>query len=50
MPDANRCRNCGSQVTARFARVFDGNRDVVHACSDCVTYRDMHRDAPNADR
>lgn len=38
---ASRCRNCGTQVTRQFARVFGDNRDVVHACPDCSTYREM---------
>ena len=38
---APRCVNCGSQVTRQFARVFGDNRDVVHACPDCSTYREM---------
>ncbi|WP_337653296.1 DUF7563 family protein [Halomontanus rarus] len=35
------CRNCGTQVTRQFARVFGDNGDVVHACPDCTTYREM---------
>ncbi|OVE86005.1 DUF7563 family protein [Natronolimnobius baerhuensis] len=38
---APRCVNCGNQVTPQFARVFGDNRDVVHACPDCATYREM---------
>jgi len=38
--DCPRCVNCGNQVTRQFARVFGDNRDVVHACPDCATYRD----------
>lgn len=33
----NRCRNCGAFVTARFARVFGDNRDVVHECPECAS-------------
>ena len=33
--------NCGNQVTRQVARVFGDNRDVVHACPDCATYREM---------
>jgi len=36
-----RCVSCGSQVTRQFARVFGDNRDVVHACPECSTYREM---------
>ncbi|WP_263020306.1 DUF7563 family protein [Natronobiforma cellulositropha] len=36
-----RCVTCGNQVTRQFARVFGDNRDVVHACPDCSTYREM---------
>jgi len=39
--DRPRCVNCGNQVTRQFARVFGDNRDVVHACPDCATYREM---------
>ena len=38
---APRCVNCGTQVTRQFARVFGDNRDVVHACPECATYREM---------
>ncbi|MFC4248249.1 hypothetical protein ACFOZ7_15145 [Natribaculum luteum] len=38
---APRCVNCGHQVTRQFARVFGDNRDVVHACPECSTYREM---------
>ncbi|MFP8956754.1 hypothetical protein ACLI4Y_08500 [Natrialbaceae archaeon A-CW3] len=38
---APQCRNCGTQVTRQFARVFGDNRDTVHACPDCATYREM---------
>lgn len=40
-PTSTRCINCGNQVTRQFARVFGDNRDVVHACPDCSTYREM---------
>ena len=36
-----RCVSCGNQVTRQFARVFGDNRDVVHACPECSTYREM---------
>ncbi|MFC7212978.1 hypothetical protein ACFQMM_06620 [Saliphagus sp. GCM10025308] len=35
------CLNCGNRVTRQFARVFGDNRDDVHACPDCSTYREM---------
>lgn len=38
---APRCQNCGTQHTKQFARVFGDNRDVIHACPDCETYREM---------
>ena len=38
---APRCRSCNTQVTRQFARVFGDNRDVVHACPECSTYREM---------
>ena len=38
---APRCVTCGHQVTRQFARVFGDNRDVVHACPECSTYREM---------
>ena len=38
---APRCVTCGNQVTRQFARVFGDNRDVVHACPECSTYREM---------
>ena len=39
--NAPSCVNCGNQVTRQFARVFGDNRDVVHACPECSTYREM---------
>ena len=36
-----RCVSCGSRVTRQFARVFGDNGDVVHACPECSTYREM---------
>lgn len=44
-----RCQNCDTRVTRQFARVFGDNRDVVHACLECSTYREMHTKAPNVD-
>lgn len=38
---APKCQNCDAQVTPQFARVFGDNRDVVHACPDCTTYREL---------
>lgn len=38
---APRCVTCDNQVTRQFARVFGDNRDVVHACPECSTYREM---------
>ncbi|WP_290819088.1 hypothetical protein [Halovivax sp.] len=38
---APRCITCGNQVTRQFARVFGDNHDVVHACPECSTYREM---------
>ena len=38
---APNCVTCGNQVTRQFARVFGDNRDVVHACPECSTYREM---------
>lgn len=38
---APQCVNCDNQVTRQFARVFGDNRDVVHACPECSTYREM---------
>ncbi|WP_254862652.1 DUF7563 family protein [Halovivax gelatinilyticus] len=38
---APRCVNCNNRVTRQFARVFGDNRDVVHACPECSTYREM---------
>lgn len=38
---APHCKNCDSQVTPRFARVFGDNRDVVRRCPDCATYREL---------
>ncbi len=42
------CRNCGSQVTRQFARVFGDNQDVPHACPECAPNRTLARDASNA--
>lgn len=36
-----RCVTCGNHVTRQFARVFGDNGDVVHACPECSTYREM---------
>ncbi|MCU4924919.1 hypothetical protein OB905_02825 [Halobacteria archaeon AArc-dxtr1] len=36
-----RCITCDNQVTKQFARVFGDNRNVVHACPECSTYREM---------
>lgn len=41
------CQNCGTRVTLQFARVFGDNDDIVHACTNCSTYREMHRNAPD---
>lgn len=38
---APHCRNCDSQVTPRFARVFGDNDDVAHTCPNCATYREL---------
>ncbi len=38
---APRCVNCDNRVTRQFARVFGDNRNVVHACPECSTYREM---------
>ena len=38
---APRCVSCGTQVTKQFSRVFGDNQDVVHACPECSTYREM---------
>ncbi|MDZ7729864.1 MAG: hypothetical protein U5K37_00895 [Natrialbaceae archaeon] len=38
---APHCRSCGNRVTRQFARVFGDNRDTVHACPECSTYREM---------
>ncbi|ELZ14338.1 hypothetical protein C479_00480 [Halovivax asiaticus JCM 14624] len=38
---APNCVTCGNRVTRQFARVFGDNRDVVHACPECSTYREM---------
>lgn len=36
-----RCRQCGSSVSDSFARVFGDNRDRVHGCPTCTTFRDL---------
>jgi len=46
--DGIRCRNCGSHVTKRFARVFGDNSDIPHACPECSTNVDLEREASNA--
>lgn len=43
-----RCRNCGTQVTRQFARVFGDNDDIPHGCPACTTYREMNTSASNA--
>jgi hypothetical protein len=35
------CQNCGSFVSAHFARVFGDNDDQVWACLDCTTGTDI---------
>ena len=32
----NRCQNCNSYISFRFARVFGNNDDQVHACINCT--------------
>jgi hypothetical protein len=32
----NRCQNCNSYISFRFARVFGNNDDKVHACINCT--------------
>ncbi|QCW05302.1 hypothetical protein [Natrinema pallidum] len=52
------CRNCGTQVTRQFARVFgDAETNTLWHCPDCVRYRDLKAGAgarpdydPDADR
>lgn len=33
------CKNCGSPVTDRFARVFGTNTNEVLACPECASMR-----------
>lgn len=33
------CKNCGSQVTDSFARVFGTNANEVLACPECASMR-----------
>ena len=35
------CTNCGEHVTRQFARVFGDNADIVKACPNCATYREL---------
>ena len=32
----NRCQNCNSFISSRFARVFGNNNDQVSACLNCA--------------
>lgn len=35
------CRQCDSQVSRQFARVFGNNDDVVFACPNCASMADL---------
>lgn len=35
------CQHCGSQVTARFARVYGDNDNEVFACLNCHSGNDL---------
>ncbi|MDX1748159.1 MAG: hypothetical protein R3324_19670 [Halobacteriales archaeon] len=35
------CKNCGSYVTARFARVFGNNEREVFGCPRCSAFADL---------
>lgn len=36
MKQTNRCQNCNSFISSRFARVFGNNDDQVTACLNCA--------------
>lgn len=35
------CENCGTVVSADFARVFGDNDDTLYRCPDCSSLRDL---------
>jgi len=37
----NRCLNCGSAVSAQFARVFGDNQNNVFGCTSCLTTTEL---------
>ena len=43
--EQSECANCGESVSDSFSRVFGDNRDVVHACTSCATYREIKETA-----
>jgi len=39
------CRNCGSHIPTRYARVLGDNQDRVWACARCVDHDEIFRGA-----
>jgi len=37
----NRCQNCQSYISHRFARVFGNNDDEVYGCINCSTLHSL---------
>ena len=37
----NKCHNCNSFISQRFARVFGDNQDRAHACIECSTLHSL---------
>jgi len=44
-PGSTQCRNCGTYVSSRFARVFGDNDDQVYRCIECSTLRALQQGA-----
>lgn len=40
-PQMHKCKNCGSEVTDSFARVFGTNTNEVLACPECTSMRSI---------
>ncbi len=43
--DLDECANCGSSVTLNFRRVFGDRENIVHACPECATNREINSGA-----
>jgi len=43
MVHSTSCQTCGEQVMAKYARVFENDKDELHACPNCSTQRALAR-------